>query len=68
MYEIMGNNILWHETTKQVAHKEKMAGKLKKMREPRDLADESVYYAINHTLCENRVDRQVYHGQCLIGP
>jgi hypothetical protein len=30
--------------------------------------DESVEYAIDRTLCLNGVDRNVYHGQCLIGP
>jgi hypothetical protein len=27
-----------------------------------------VEYAIDSTLCDNGVDRKVYHGQCLIGP
>ncbi len=38
------------------------------MRDTRDLTEGSVEYAIDNTLCANRVDRKVYHGQCLIRP
>jgi hypothetical protein len=41
---------------------------LKNLKDTRDLTDESVEYAIDHTLCLNGVDRKVYHCQCLIGP
>jgi hypothetical protein len=66
----------WHQTTKQVAEEtksakqeiEKMTKQLKRLRETRDLTDESVEYAIDLTLCAKGIDRKVYHGQCLIGP
>jgi hypothetical protein len=45
-----------------------MTKQLKRLRETRDLTDESVESAIDLTLCANGVDRKVYHGQCLIGP
>jgi hypothetical protein len=41
---------------------------LTNLKDPRDLTDESVEYAIDRTLCLNGVDRKVYHGQCLIRP
>jgi hypothetical protein len=40
---------------------------LKNLKDTRDLTDESVEYAIDRTLCLNGVNREVYHGQCLIG-
>jgi hypothetical protein len=66
----------WIETTKKLAEEtksakeqiEKMTKKLKRVRETRDLTDESIKYAIDRTLCANGVDRKVYHVQCLIGP
>jgi hypothetical protein len=66
----------WYATTKQLAEEtksakeqiEKMRKKLINFKETRDLTDGSVEYAIDRTLCDNGVDRKVYHGQCLIGP
>jgi hypothetical protein len=66
----------WHQTMKQVAEEtksakqeiEKMTKQLKRLRETRDLTDESVKYTIDPTLCDNGEDRKVSHGQCLIGP
>jgi hypothetical protein len=66
----------WHQTTNEISGEIKTAkdniGKMKEqlkgMRETRDLTDESAEYAIDDTLCNNGVDRKVYHGQCLIGP
>jgi hypothetical protein len=45
-----------------------MTKQLKRLRETRDLTDESVEYTIGLTLCANGVHRRVYCGQCLIGP
>jgi hypothetical protein len=66
----------WYATAKQLAEEtkpakeqiEKMRNKLKKFKETRDLTDGSVEYTIDRILCDNGVDRKVYHGQCLIGP
>jgi hypothetical protein len=66
----------WHETSKQVGQEtksakeeiENMKKKLKRLSDTRDLTEESVEYAIDRTLCDNGVDRKVYHGKCLIGP
>jgi hypothetical protein len=66
----------WYATTKQLAEEsksakeqiEKMRKKLKIFKETRDLTDGSIEYTIDRTLCDNGVDRKVYHGQCLIGP
>jgi hypothetical protein len=66
----------WYATTKQLAEEtksakeqiEKIRKKLKCSKETRDLTDGSVEYTIDCTLCDNEVDRNVYHGQCLIGP
>jgi hypothetical protein len=66
----------WYPTTKELAEEtksakeqiEKMRKKLKIVKETRDLTNGSVEYAIDLTLCDNGVDRKVYHGQCLVGP
>jgi hypothetical protein len=74
---IYGEITSWHETTKQVAEVtnstkvqiEKMAMQLKRMRrETIDLMDGTAEHLIDCTLCASRVDRKVYHGQCMIGP
>jgi hypothetical protein len=65
----------WYGTTKHLFEEtksakeeiEKMRKTLRNLKDTRDLTDESVEYAINRTLCLNGVDREVYHGQCLIG-
>jgi hypothetical protein len=54
------------KTTKQLIDKKKK--ELEEMRSTRDCLDESGEYAIDHTLSNNGVDRNVYHGKCLIGP
>jgi hypothetical protein len=41
---------------------------LEEMRSERDCLAESGEYAIDRTLSNNGVDRNVYHGKCLIGP
>jgi hypothetical protein len=66
----------WHETSKQLGEETKaakeeilnMKKKLKRLSDTRDLTEESAEYAIDRTLCDNGVDRKVYHGKCLIGP
>jgi hypothetical protein len=65
----------WYGTTKHLFEEtksakeeiEKMRKTLRNLKDTRDLTDESVEYAINRTLCLNGVDREVYHGQGLIG-
>jgi hypothetical protein len=65
----------WYGTTKHLFEEtksakeeiEKIRKTLRNLKDTRDLTDESVEYAINRTLCLNGVDREVYHGQCLIG-
>ena len=41
---------------------------LEEMRGTRDCLAQSGEYAIDRTLSNNGVDRNVYHGKCLIGP
>jgi hypothetical protein len=47
---------------------EKKKKKLEELRSERDCLKESGEYAIDLTLSNNGVDRNVYHGKCLIGP
>jgi len=54
------------KTTKEIIEKNKK--KLEEMRSERDCLKESGEYAIDLTLSNNGVDRNVYHGKCLIGP
>jgi hypothetical protein len=42
--------------------------KLEEMGSERNCLKESSEYAIDLTLSNNGVDRNVYHGKCLIGP
>jgi len=46
----------------------KMEKKVEKLRGNRDCLAESGEYAIDLTLAVNGIDRNVYHGKCLIGP
>jgi hypothetical protein len=52
--------------TKEMIEKNKR--KLEELRSERDCLAESGEYAIDLTLSNNGVDRNVYHGKCLIGP
>ena len=54
------------KTTKETIEKNKK--KLEEIRSERDCLKESGAYAIDLTLSNNGVDRNVYHGKCLIGP
>jgi hypothetical protein len=47
---------------------EKNKRKLEELRSERGCLAESGEYAIDLTLSNNGVDRNVYHGKCLIGP
>jgi hypothetical protein len=54
------------KTTKELVEKKKR--KLEELRSTRDCLAESGEYAIDLTLSNNGIDRNVYHGKCLIGP
>ncbi len=54
------------KTTKETTEKKKR--KLEELRSERECLAESGKYAIDLTLSNNGVDRNVYHGKCLIGP
>jgi hypothetical protein len=54
------------KTTKGVIEKKKK--ELEDLRSARDCLAESGEYAIDRTLSNNGIDRNVYHGKCLIGP
>ena len=54
------------KTRKEIIEKNKK--RLEEMRSERDCLKESGEYAIDLTLSNNGVDRNVYHGKCLIGP
>ncbi len=54
------------KTTKETIEKKKR--KLEELRSERDCLAESGEYAIDRTLSNHGVDRNVYHGKCLIGP
>jgi hypothetical protein len=54
------------KTTKETIEKNKT--KLEELRGERDCLKDSGEYAIDLTLSNNGVDRNVYHGKCLIGP
>jgi hypothetical protein len=54
------------KTTKEIIDKKKK--QLEEMRSTRDCLAQSGEYAIDRTLSNNGVDRNVYHGKCLIGP
>jgi hypothetical protein len=54
------------KTTKDMIEKKKK--QLEELRSERDCLAESGEYAIDLTLSNNGVDRNVYHGKCLIGP
>ena len=54
------------KTTKETIDKKKR--KLEDLRSERDEMAESGEYAIDLTLSKNGIDRNVYHGKCLIGP
>ena len=54
------------KTTKEIINKKKK--KLEELRSERDCLKESGEYAIDLTLSNNGVDRNVYHGKCIIGP
>jgi hypothetical protein len=54
------------KTTKEMIEKKKKV--LEELRSTRDCVQESGEYAIDLTLSKNGVDRNVYHGKCLIGP
>ena len=54
------------KTTKEMIEKNKK--KLEELRSERDCLKESCEYTIDLTLSNNGVNRNVYHGKCLIGP
>jgi hypothetical protein len=54
------------KTTKDIVNKKKK--QLEDMRSTQDCLAQSDEYAIDHTLSNNGVDRNLYHGKCLIGP
>jgi hypothetical protein len=54
------------KTTKEMVEKKKK--QLEELRSEQDCLSESGEYAIDLTLSNNGVDRNVYHGKCLIGP
>jgi hypothetical protein len=54
------------KSTKEMIERNKK--KLEELRSERDCLKESGEYAIDLTLSNNGVDRNVYHGKCLIGP
>jgi hypothetical protein len=53
-------------TTKETIEKKKR--KLEELRSERNCLAESGEYAINRTLSNHGIDRNVYHHKCLIGP
>jgi hypothetical protein len=55
------------KTTKEIIDKKKKK-QLEEMRSERACLAESGEYAIDRTLSNNDVDRNVYHGKCFIGP
>jgi predicted RNase H-like nuclease (RuvC/YqgF family) len=54
------------KTTKETIEKKKK--QLEELRSERNCLSESGEYAIDLTLLNNGVDRNVYHGKCLIAP
>jgi hypothetical protein len=54
------------KTTKDMIEKKKK--QLEELQSERNCLAESGKYAIDLTLSNNGVDRNVYHGKCLIGP
>jgi hypothetical protein len=54
------------KTTKELSERKKK--KLEELRSTQDVLAEKAEYAIDCTLSENDIDRNIHHGKCLISP